>query len=356
MSEKLFSEDTYLRTVLDASPTAFFVVDTGVRILDMNLAGLQMSGSPPGVTLRRLCGEVLHCIRSERSDEECGNTEFCPTCVIRNAVLESAEGQRIIRQKAEMQLEERGEVKDVTYLVTTSPFNYKNESFILLALEDITELRQAEEQLKASLREKEILLAELHHRVKNNFQLVVSLLSLQANRLQDQSTKEALSEAQERIRAMAGVHNLLGRSRDYFCIDMDRYVQEMVSGLQSFHSRPNIRVNVDVMAIRLKVEAALPLGLVITELVTNAFKHAFVNITEGSVTVRLEPESGDKKDRYQLVISDTGVGLPAGIDLEETKTLGLKLVKMLTKQFQGTVAVERKGGTTFRIVFPALQP
>jgi len=355
INEKLFSDADYLRTVLDASPTAFFVVDNDVRILDMNLAGFQLSGPSSEILLRRLCGEILHCIRIERSDEECGKTEFCPDCVIRNAVQESAQGQRVVRRKTDMQLKEKGQARDVCFLVTTSPFQYDGASLILLALEEITDLKQAEEKIKASLQEKEILLKELHHRVKNNFQMVASLLSLQANRLQDRIAIEALFETQKRVRAMASVHDLLSRSEDCLWVDMDLYVQEVVRGLESFNNRADIAVNVEVDAVRFKVETAIPIGLVITELVTNAFKHAFVSKTEGSLTIRLQPVNDDKKNRCELVISDTGLGLPDTIDLEKTKTLGLGLVKILTKQLHGTVEVDVNGGTTFRIVFPVPQ-
>lgn len=355
MNEKLFSEDNYLRTVLDAVPTAFFVVDTDVRILDMNLAGFQMTGASPDIALKRLCGEILHCIYNERSDEDCGHTEFCQDCVIRNAVLETAEGQRVVRRKTGMQIEERGAVRDVFFLVTAAPLKYEDLPLILLALEDVTDLKQAEDRLKASLGEKEILLKELHHRVKNNFGIVASLLSLQANRLQDKTAVDALAETRERVRAMAGVHQLLSRSQDFLWIDMDRYVQEMVQGLQSFNTRSDITVNVEVAAVRLKVEIAIPLGLIITELVTNAFKYAFANMASGSLTIRLRSTCAAGENQCQLEVSDTGVGLPGNIDPKETKTLGLGLVKILAKQLQGTVNVDCKGGTTFRIVFPIPQ-
>ena len=154
INENLFSNADYLRTVLDASPTAFFVVDNDVRILDMNLAAFQISGSTSEITLKRLCGEVLHCIRIEGSDEECGKTDHCPDCVIRNAVQESAQGRQVARRKTDMQIEVQGQARDVCFLVTTSPFHYNGASLILLALEDITDLRQAEERSKLLFKKK----------------------------------------------------------------------------------------------------------------------------------------------------------------------------------------------------------
>ena len=183
--------------------------------------------------------------------------------------------------------------------------------------------------------------------------MVASLLSLQANRLPDRVSVEALFETQKRVRAMAGVHDLLSRSEDSLWVDMELYVRDVVRGLEAFNNRGNIAVNVQVDAVRFKVETAIPIGLMITELVTNAFKHAFLNKTEGSLTIRLQSEYGGKKNRCQLVVSDTGSGLPSTIDPGKAKTLGLGLVNILTKQLRGTVEVDVNGGTTFRIAFPA---
>ena len=138
--EKHSSDSAYLRSVIDAIPTPIFVVDGDVRILDTNRAAAQMISDPPEVVLRRMCGEVLHCLYESQSTKGCGKTRHCPDCVVRNAVKEAVKGKQVVRKKTEMKLDERGEVRQLQLLITTAPFEYNGASLILLTLEDVTEL------------------------------------------------------------------------------------------------------------------------------------------------------------------------------------------------------------------------
>ena len=219
---------------------------------------------------------------------------------------------------------------------------------------DITPRKQAEEALRASLHEKEILLKEIHHRVKNNMQVISSLISLQSRHLTDKAAIEMFRESQQRIRSMALVHEKLYQSKDLSRIDFSKYIESLIMFL--FHSyRVNsdlVRMKTEVRDVLLDINSAIPCGLIINELVMNALKHAFPEGRKGEIIVSLRA-SGD--DRFTLSVSDDGVGFPEGIDFHKTETLGMQLVTMLVEQLDGTISLERKPRTRFEVVFRELK-
>ena len=216
---------------------------------------------------------------------------------------------------------------------------------------DITETKHAEEIARASLREKETLLKEIHHRVKNNLQVTSSLLKLQAERIEDESAKRALREGQGRIRSMALVHELLYRSKDLSRVDLGQYVRDLSRQLLRSHvSEPsNIRIESNLVPVPLPIDLAVPCGLVLNELVSNALKHAFPGGRRGTVYIELQPG----EDFHDLVVRDDGVGMPAGIDFHTGSTLGLRLVRTLADQIEGKLLVRGNGGTEVRLRIPS---
>jgi two-component sensor histidine kinase/FixJ family two-component response regulator len=216
---------------------------------------------------------------------------------------------------------------------------------------EIAEHRQTEKELKASLKEKEVLLKEVHHRVKNNLQVVSSLLKLQAADPGDQPVEEMFLESCNRIRAMALVHERLYKSGDLADIDLAAYVEELVATLTDAYGKHAQRVSTRVSGggIFLNITCAIPCGLVINELVTNALKHAFPSQENGEITIVVGTTG---KNEIELIVADNGAGLPDGIDLCGGKTMGLSLVTMLVEdQLEGTLELDRTGGTRYRIVF-----
>jgi PAS domain S-box-containing protein len=218
---------------------------------------------------------------------------------------------------------------------------------------NITERKRAEEQIRASLREKEVLLQEIHHRVKNNLNVIVGLLDLQADTVQDPIALQAFANSRRRIRSMALIHEKLYRSPDLASIGADEYVQEVVdylAGAYEGRGQP-ATLEVRVEDVPLDIDTAIPCGLIINELVANALEHAFPDdrdeATASQVTVDLRVEDG----QYLLTVSDNGVGLPPDLDFRNTQSLGLQLVNLLTEQLQGTIALDRNGGTSFTIAF-----
>ncbi len=219
---------------------------------------------------------------------------------------------------------------------------------ILSIVRDITERKQAEEEVKASLEEKEVLLKEIHHRVKNNLQVISSLLSLQSEYIKDDQYARMLKESQNRIRSMALIHEKLYQSETFTNIDFGGYVETLVYGLaRSYGVSDSIAIKIEVEDAFLDIDTAIPCGLIINELVSNSLKHAFPD-RKGEITVALR----SLDDSIELIVSDTGVGIPEDIDFKNTETLGLRLVTILAEdQLEGEITLDRRKGTEFCITF-----
>jgi PAS domain S-box-containing protein len=219
-------------------------------------------------------------------------------------------------------------------------------------LMDITERKLADEHLRSSLAEKEILLKEVHHRVKNNLQIISTLLDLQFEKIADEHSLNALKESQDRIKAMALIHEKLYQSSDLASIDFAEYTEKLAYFLfNSYMADPErITLNIDVGPLHLDIDRAIPCGLIINELVSNALKHAFPDARQGEISVRLH--AGDD-GMIRLTVSDNGTGLPPGVDFRETSTLGMQLVILLTKQLAGEIDLCNENGAAFTISFMA---
>ena len=211
---------------------------------------------------------------------------------------------------------------------------------------------QTEDRLKASLGEKAVLLQEVHHRVKNNLQVISSLINLQADTLNEPALRASLAQACDRVRTMALVHEKLYQSGDLACLNFADYAASLLHYLWRAHgaAAASVRLTLATEATDLPVDTAVPCGLILNELATNALKYAFAGRDDGEVTVGLSCDA--TTSRVCLRISDNGVGLPAGFDWRASSSLGLRLVQMLTQQIDGTVEVGPGPGTEFRITFP----
>jgi two-component sensor histidine kinase len=209
---------------------------------------------------------------------------------------------------------------------------------------------QAGERAEDSLRQKEMLLKEIHHRVKNNLQLVTSLLTLQGEAVEDPEVRRVLEECRGRIRTMALIHRELHSTEDPTSVRMADYVENIANHLSLAYARPTETVDVKVAVedVSLDPEEAIPCGLILNELVSNALKYAFVETGRGKVGVELRSE-GD--GLLALIVRDNGAGLPAEVHLHAPGSLGLRLVRMLTEQLQGTLEVDRDHGTCFKVTF-----
>lgn len=216
---------------------------------------------------------------------------------------------------------------------------------------DITKRKQTEQQINASLKEKEILLRELHHRVKNNMQVISSLLRLQSGTLDNDKAIAIFKECQNRVRSMALIHEKFYRSKDLTNIDFKAYVKELSQNLvQSYGISPGkITVDINIKDVSLGINTAVPCGLLINELISNSLKHAFPQKTKGQIKVSLQPV---EKNQIELIISDNGIGIPDELDFRKTESLGLQLINTLVKdQLDGAIELDKSAGAKFTITF-----
>ncbi|WP_455381164.1 sensor histidine kinase [Salinispira pacifica] len=215
---------------------------------------------------------------------------------------------------------------------------------------DITAQKHAEERLKSSLAEKEVLLREIHHRVKNNLQVVSSLLSLQRNRADDEGARQALGDSQRRIKAIAMVHEKLYTSESLAQVSFDEYIREVAAELCRFHDCTGIDFTYSVERVRLDVDEAVPCGLIFNELLTNALKHGFVENRSGRVTIGLRKID---RESVELSVAHDGAGVPEGLDIGQPRSMGMLLVTSLVAQLGGSIRVEGEERNRFVMRFAA---
>ncbi|MGZ7116884.1 MAG: histidine kinase dimerization/phosphoacceptor domain -containing protein [Methanobacterium sp.] len=240
-------------------------------------------------------------------------------------------------------------------LTNVSPIIYDDQYHGCLAMmSDITEIKGAQQQISDSLIEKEILLREIHHRVKNNMQIISSMLSLQSNYIEDEEMQEIFAESRNRVKTMALVHEKLYKSQDIAKIDIKDYVEDIITFMVSSYvlDESTLDFNIYSEDISFNMDTAVPLCLIINELLTNSIKYAFpggTNFTgkENKITIKITPVD----DGYELLIMDNGIGLGEDFDLNKVNSLGLNIVNALVKQLKGSIDLLETRGTTFKIFF-----
>ena len=218
--------------------------------------------------------------------------------------------------------------------------------YLFVAL-DISERKEAETRLRRSLEEKDLLLKEIHHRVKNNLQVIVSLLSLQAGQVKDPALKSSFNETRNRVFSMALVHETLYRSKDLGKIDLGLYLREFTKRIFTTYGTRNAEVHIEGEGVYLNIDTAIPCSLIVNELMTNSIRYAFPEKEQGNLFLKFR--AGEEVD---LIVGDDGVGLPEGFNWRESTSLGLQLVVSLVKQIDGTIEKEEGKGTVFHIRFP----
>mgnify|MGYP001045066904 CR=1 FL=1 len=216
---------------------------------------------------------------------------------------------------------------------------------------DVTERKRAEEKIKASLKEKEVMLKEIHHRVKNNMQIISSLINLQSSGIKDKETEMMLKSSQNRIKSMAIIHERLYQSEDFTRVDLNEYVRSLTSHLLLTYGvdRKKVRFHTEIKDIFLDINRAIPCGLIINELLTNSLKHAFPDGKKGDIKIAAHHLENQKTE---LLVSDNGVGIAEDMDVRKTNSLGMTLVKILSEdQLKGSLRLDKTKGTCFRIIF-----
>jgi len=232
-------------------------------------------------------------------------------------------------------------------------FRLKKKTSDALSLKN-SEIEKQKEQIQASLGEKETLLREIHHRVKNNLQIISSLLNIQSSSIQDENVLSSIQEGQSRVQAMSLIHQNLYQSEHLNNVDIQNYLEQLVAYLsESFAGKSkNISVSVEAKGINFDIDTAIPLGLIINELVSNSYKYAFEKHSPGKINISIKPRTGED---YELEIRDDGKGMPPGTYPDKTNSLGLKLVKILSRQLRGTFSFRSDKGAVFLVQFKDLR-
>jgi PAS domain S-box-containing protein len=243
-----------------------------------------------------------------------------------------------------------GRLTDVLYNASVYKDARGNVLGVFAAARDVTAQKQASQQVQTSLREKEVLLQEVHHRVKNNLQVISSLINMQVRKLRDVSARSALEECQSRVLSIALIHQKLYQSKDYGRVPFSGYARSLAANI--FHatgiSPGHVALCLEFETLVLAVDKAIPCGLILNELITNALKHGFPNDRRGEIRIQLKKAGGD----LELSVADDGVGIDPGFDPAKSDSLGMQLVQTLVEQLDGKLDIFREAGTTFRVRFP----
>lgn len=332
VEDALRESEAKFRALAEASPTAIFIARDG-RFIYLNPVFERMTGYSMAEGLSM---PVINLIHPELKDDFLQHLQSRPA------------GDNVSEHFETRILTKDNQTRWVYY--TGIQIVYGGKPAMLGNVIDISERKLADDHLLASLAEKEVLLKEIHHRVKNNLQIVSSLLSLQSATISDSETILKFRDSQNRIRSMALIHEKLYKSGNLSVIDISDYLTSLISYLHnSYVMVPDrVRLELAIDNIPLKLDSAIPCGLIVNELVTNSFKYAFPGDRTGKVAIKLH---SDTAGTVHLSIADDGIGLPDGMDVRQTTTLGILLVNSLVDQLGGTLIFDGQNGAAFHITF-----
>lgn len=326
-----------LARILDIADDAIISIDSAQRICIFNQGAERIFGYATDEVLGESLGILLPPEHRERHERHVGEFAKSPIAA------------RVMAQRAEIfGVRKNGDVFPAE--ASISKVDVHGELILTVILRDITSRKTAERKVQEALQEKEVLLREVHHRVKNNLQVVSSLLSLQARSTTDPHARKVFEESQGRVQSMALIHEQLYESNSFAAVDFSNYLRQLAAQLVRSQevSADRVDVKVEVDGVQLSIDVAVPCGLIVNELLTNALKYAFPEGRNGSVRIRVshQPDAS-----VTLTVSDDGVGLPPGVGFWNTKTLGLRLVRSLVRQLDGEIELSGPPGASFRIRF-----
>lgn len=316
--------------VLNSLPDLVTILDREQRVIWVNNAMADCLEIPPESCTGTKCYKAVHNL--DYPPANCPHTKLIKDC----------------KEHTEELYEEnlRG-----YYLITASPIRDASGTLIgcVHLARNITQRKNMEDQVKKSLDEKEMLIKEIHHRVKNNLMIISSLLSIQASYVEDEEIKDILRESQSRARSMALIHEKLYQNTSHKKIDFGDYLNHLSSELfQTYSDHSNkIKLDLEVENHKLDVNTSIPLGLVVNELISNSLKYAFPDNREGTIRIKFYRED----DKFVLIAADNGIGLPNDFKSLSNDSMGFMLIKSLTEQIEGELALDTSKGTCFKITF-----
>jgi two-component sensor histidine kinase/PAS domain-containing protein len=339
-----------LKAVYNATPVMICVLDDSQRVLYANPAFSAFTGMPEEQLRHgRACG-VFGCINAHDDPRGCGYGQSCPSCALNGALQDTirtgAMHQELEYRTVFMHGDSR---REITLLASTAAIDDGPKRRALLCLQDISERAHAEERIKSLLREKELLLLETHHRVKNNMMTIRSLLSLQARMREDRDASEVLSEAADRVQGMMELYNLLYLPGAGTSQALAEFLPPLIDKMLAIYpASKRVTKELIIPDLTLPYARLSSLGIIVNELIANSMKHAFKDGAAGRIRLAVEDEAGSVRLRY----SDDGPGPPSRQDLDNASGLGMRLIRALSEELGGTVALERDGSWSFTLSFP----
>jgi len=347
MAEKALNEaDQRLANIIDFLPDATFAIDVNGKVISWNRAIEEMTWV--------WSEEILGKDNYEYSFPFYGERRPALIDLVNSSDGEIGKHYQNLKRNgkvltAETEVKLKGDTRTVWIKAVPLEDSEGNYMGAIEAIRDITDLRNAEKKLKKSLKEKETLLKEIHHRVKNNLMIISSLLNLQSHYIKDKEALDVFRESQNRAKSMAMIHERLYQSTDLKNIDFGEYIRSLTTDLyHSMVSDPSqVELDLDLEDVRIDINTVVPLGLIVNELVTNSMKYAFPPGESGLIKVELCRAN----ENIVLRVSDNGVGFPANVDYKNTNSLGLQLVNNLIIQIDGELKLDKSQGTTFTLRF-----
>ena len=314
----------------DAIPDLIAILDRDHRVVKVNRAMAEKLMKSPDACIGIPCYQVVH--QSKTPPENCPHKEL---------LIDGFEHTSEVDEKN----------LGGYFVVTASPIKDDDGAVIgsIHIAHDITKRKEMEEKLEKALEEKDVLIKETYHRVKNNLMVISSLLNLQSRYIKDKDTKNIFKESQNRAKSMAMIHENLYRSEDLKNLNFTEYIENLSNDLYQTYSMDKslVKLVLNLENVTLDVETSIPLGLILNELLTNSLKHAFPEGAGGMIKVELKKHNGG----YKLSVSDNGKGFPQDIDYRNTDTLGMLIVNSLTDQIDGEIYLDRNKGTKFTVMF-----
>jgi len=327
--EALRREKTFSDSLINTLPGIFYLFDENGNLLRWNDNFARLTGFSNGSRERSL----------QFIAEEDRETVFKTAREMAQNGFGATEAQLLTREGAK-----------IPFFLTGLRFRSNETSYLIGTGIDISERKEYEEQIKYSLKEKETLLSEIHHRVKNNLAVVSALLELQARNVDDDTTFNTLQQAQSRIKSMAMVHKQLYQSTSLSDIKMDEYIEQLSNTIKSTFINKELEIEIDrhVEPVSLNIKQAIPCGLILNELIINSFKHAFEPGDDGRIAIYMGQENESK---VVMQVKDNGKGLPENFAIEEQESLGMKLVQTLSRQLHADLTIRNEQGTHFTVEF-----
>ena len=335
--QKRLGELERFRSLLDQSNDSIFLlkIPSG-RFSDVNKSASNQFGYSQEKILKMSIQELV-----VKDEMENFNELF-------NELIERSRGKKTFTS-----IFQSADCKKIPVEIVANVVKFSDIFYIVMVVRDITDRMVAENRIRSSLEEKEVLLREIHHRVKNNMQIISSLLNLQTKYINDEKVVDILKESQSRVKSMAMIHEKLYQSNELSRIDFKDYINKLATFLtQSYivDGEP-VKIETEVQNIFLNIDTAVPCGLIINELITNSLKHAFPDYMGGSIKIELFNDG----EMFILNVQDNGIGFPEDLDFRNTETLGLQLINNLVLQLDGTIEIKINKGTEFNIKFHSLK-